>query len=320
MAYEKRLCILKQLKKGFTADGGPLSGAVFAERLGDTLTVTPRLAGLAPLSDGRYALAVCVGGQTYCFGLEGKQPLRAEGAPSLKEGFSALLCFLRQEAEPIAFGRCGSASADENFLLDAVVKRRPIPVPLPPNQLPGAPSPQVPLAPGAPLPEEDGEPFRDAAAARYDDEALADSDYFACEAHEDAHPSSPSECAEKAEGSADGADEKTVPPLRLVRRGTTYYDSVSAKLKEAFKRYPREEKLLSVFPRSEWVRTDAALLGVIYAEGLPRYLCVATETPPPAEVGENYLFVPVSVFSEEEGVYVVFQDADTGEYAKVEQS
>ena len=63
MAYEKRLCVLKQIKKGFSADGSPLSGAVYAERMGSELTVTPRLAGIAPVKEGRYALAVWAGGR-----------------------------------------------------------------------------------------------------------------------------------------------------------------------------------------------------------------------------------------------------------------
>src|SRR5699024_9097211 len=71
MAYEKKLCILKQIGKGFTADGMPLMGAVYAERLGSDLTLTPRIAGLAPLHEGRYALAVVVGRKEYCLELKG---------------------------------------------------------------------------------------------------------------------------------------------------------------------------------------------------------------------------------------------------------
>ena len=51
MAYEKRVCVVKQIKKGFSADGGALTGAVYAERLGGELTITPRIAGLSPLRD-----------------------------------------------------------------------------------------------------------------------------------------------------------------------------------------------------------------------------------------------------------------------------
>ena len=74
MAYEKRVCVMKQVKKGFTADGGALSGAVYAERTGETLKITPRLLGLAPVRDGRYVLVVRASGQTFC--LDGADPQR----------------------------------------------------------------------------------------------------------------------------------------------------------------------------------------------------------------------------------------------------
>ena len=93
MAYEKRVCVLKQVKKGFSADGGALTGAVYAERLGSDLTLTPKIAGIAPLREGRYAFAVWVGGQTYC--VEYGASMRIANAPSLSRGISVLLCFIR---------------------------------------------------------------------------------------------------------------------------------------------------------------------------------------------------------------------------------
>ena len=39
MSYEKRVAVLKQINKGFSADGGALSGAVYLERFGRELTV-----------------------------------------------------------------------------------------------------------------------------------------------------------------------------------------------------------------------------------------------------------------------------------------
>ena len=62
MPFEKRVCVLKQVKKGFTADGSALSGAVYCERLGEEITVMPRLLGIAPVKEGRYALALWVAG------------------------------------------------------------------------------------------------------------------------------------------------------------------------------------------------------------------------------------------------------------------
>ena len=88
MAYEKKLCILKQIGKGFTADGMPLMGAVYAERLGSDLTLTPRIAGLAPLREGRYALAAVVGRKEYCLELKGNTALRVPACPSLENGFA----------------------------------------------------------------------------------------------------------------------------------------------------------------------------------------------------------------------------------------
>lgn len=171
MAYEKKLCILKQIGKGFTADGMPLMGAVYAERLGSDLTLTPRIAGLAPLHEGRYALAVVVGRKEYCLELKGSTALRVPGCPSLENGFAVLLCFVKEDIEPVAFGSCGSAPSDYKQLVE-IFRSLPgervsfsspaparsaekseedegqhiPPVPLPPTGVPGVPGPNTPLS------------------------------------------------------------------------------------------------------------------------------------------------------------------------------
>lgn len=295
------------MKKGFTADGGPITGAVYAERLGGELTVTPRIAGLSPVAEGRYALVVQAGGKYYPFELKGNEAQKAEDAPPIAEGFSVLLCFVRGEAEAIAFGRCGSAPDDYLPLLRALSeqpRKRPVPVPMPPNQIPGAPSPQVPLAPAVPVPDSEEEALRDMAAAKYDDEAIASANFYEDNA---------SACPPAEENAA-------VHPFRLKRGGLTYYNKIAAKLKEAFEKYPRDNTLCAALPHSEWVKTEGALLGVVYAEGTPRYLCVALKNAPPEEAKEASVFVPVGPYSEDEGYFVVFQDADTGDYVKVERS
>lgn len=322
MAYEKRICVMKQIKRGFSADGSALSGAVHAERWGKDATFTVRLLGLAPVREGRYALAVCVGGRTEAFDLDGKDSFRMQDAPSLKDGFSALVCFVRGEAEAVAYGFCGNAPSDHLALLkgfsegEKKKRKRPIPVPLPPNQIPGAPSPQVPLAPAVPLPDREG----------YDDEALAADDYFrgkrdVCEGDENetAACGGQRETAQKEGGRLSGKDGAgdVFPPFR-VARGTTYYESVREKLEEAFRKYPKDTRLSGTFPHSEWVNAGAALLGIVYEEGLPRYLCLAAEGKdgPPEEMKGEGVFVPLNPFSEDEGFYVLFQDAETGETVK----
>ena len=203
MAFERRVCVLRQVRKGFSADGSALTGAVYAERLGTELTVTPRIAALSSLKEGRYALFVWVDANIYCLELKGVAPLRIENAPSLSAGFAALLCFVRGEPEPVAYGRCGAAPERYGALLEeAPARKRPIPVPNPPIQTP-APGPNVPLAPTVPLPEPAPEPssHEGRAAARYDDEAIAASDYFADAGDGD----------EKAAPAAEGAHGAAAP-------------------------------------------------------------------------------------------------------------
>ncbi len=314
MSYEKRVCVLKQIKKGFSADGSALSGAVYCERLGDTLTVTPKLAGAAPVKEGRYGLVLRAEEKTLLFELNGNLPLRRENAPSVKNGFAALVVYLRGEAEPVAFGSCGSAPSAYEPLL-AAVKEKPSPaVPLPPFETPAPVAPNVPRAPGVPLP--DPLPFRERALSEYDDEAIASVDYYS-HADEEAPRGGGGQAQEEKAGS--GPREDAADPLYPPRsRGSlTYYKELREKLDFAFAGFPRDDTLKEVFPQSEWVRRENALLGIVYRAGRPQYLCVAAEreTPPP-EMGENALFVPLAGG----GVWMVFQDADTGEYVRVSLS
>lgn len=321
MAFERRVCVLRQVRKGFSADGSALTGAVYAERLGTELTVTPRIAALSSLKEGRYALFVWVDANIYCLELKGGAPLRIENAPSLSAGFAALLCFVRGEPEPVAYGRCGAAPERYSALLEeAPARKRPIPVPNPPIQTP-APAPNVPLAPTVPLPEPTPEPspHEGRAAARYDDEAIAASDYFAGTGDGDEKTAPAAEGAHGAAAPGDAGD------LLLRPRGSlTYYYEVRERLVKAFAEGEKDERLLAVFPRSEWVRRGGALLGVVYEEGIPRWLCVAAAAaegdPPPEAMGGHAVFVPQTHFSQKEGFWVVFQDADTGEYGKVGES
>lgn len=339
MPYEKRLCVLKQLKKGFSADGSPLSGAVYAERLGHELILSPKIAGLSPLREGRYALAVWIGGKTYCLELKGNEQLRISDTPPLKDGFSALLCFVRSgDAEPIAHGFCGGAPSEHGILLSVFSKKEKLPEEREKAQKLEPKNSKA--EPPVPSETEYGEvaseqaPFRGAAdgkpefgeIGKYDDEAIASSDYFGrvWATLEDAGADACDKDEEKAAKDGDRACEdetnQTVHPFRLARGGLTYYKEVAPKLAAAMKKYPKDDTLKSVFPCSEWVKTENALLGVIYAEGQPRYLCVAMKDEPPAKVREFCIAVPESPYTETERYFVVFQDADTGEYVRVENA
>lgn len=326
MAYEKRVLVLRQIRKGFSADGSALSGVVYAERLGNELTVTLRIPGISPLKEGRYLLVLRLKGSFYCLAL-GDGAMKIADAPSVKEGFSALLCFVRGEAVPVAFGNCGGESGDYAPLLAALTenaKKKPLPTPMPPFQTPAPPEPNVPFAPGVPLPgpdpdapAEDKSPFRENAAS-YDDEAIAQDNYFSSG---DENAAGEVLEGEQGEETADtgGAAPHADDTLLFPRGSLTYYREVREKLEAVMKTYPPDTRLKWAFPHSEWVRSENRLIGVVYEEGIPRYLCVAADSED-GESMENATFVPATPFSDEKGFWVVFQDADTGAYVKVENS
>lgn len=294
MAYEKRMCVMKQLKKGFSADGDPLSGVVYAERLGEELTVTPRLLGLSPVTEGRYVLVFRAENSTL-FLEYGGSPIKTRCSSSLKNGFSALLCFVRGEAEGIAFGGCGDIVPPERLLSalsEGGVKEEKYP---------------EEQARGKEL------PFRELG---YDDEAIAQDNYYAPKLDEDGG----GEGEDRAkEGTIEGGGDPLEDEMDGDPRGSlAYYFEVKEQLDAAREKFPSDERLKAVFPQSEWFQTDVALLGIVYEEGKPRYLCVAVERTgdPPEDMQGACSFVPLP-YEGEKGFWIVFQDADTGDTAKV---
>ncbi len=293
MAYERRMCVLKQIKKGFTADGGALSGVVYAERMGD-LILTPRVCGLVPVQEGRYALVLAVGMKKYFFELRGNTPLRVPDAPALAGGFSVLIAFVRlnAEAEPVAFGRCGADPNTAAALLAALKGAPPV------GETVSAPKAQDRQdAPPAPVP-----PARENAApseppgvqkAQYEDEAIAAQNYFAPEG--------------QMSQEGDDVSQKTL------RRSPAYYESVREKLLAAFRDGGEDETLARAIPLSRWTKRGNALVGIVFEHGMPKYLCAAVpaEGNPPAAFQGKAVRVPVDFGNA--AYYVLFQDAETGE-------
>ncbi len=333
MAYEKRVAVLKQVGKGFSSDGSVLTGAVYAERLGKDLTLKIQAAGLAALKDGRYVVVFSAEGKRYCLDLGKGESIHVSDAPSLKEGFCVLLAFVKDAVYPVAFGVSGkpqdTAVSLMKLLMEQGEKKGDMPpVPVPPVEIPPV-GPNVPRAPVVPVPDfpqkegqDDGAPFRERACA-YNDEAIADADYFAesvqkSDRNEDSAGKSQKKRGKTSGGENSQKDDLSVNPFLRTKGKLTYYKKVRRDLEEAFRKFPKDTRLLSVFPRSEWVKTDHALLGIVYENGQPRYLCVAAEKngAPPDDMKENCVFVPESPFTEERGFYIVFQDADSGAYVK----
>ena len=102
--YTKNIAVIKELKSGFSVDGGPLSGIVKAEKYGNNLKVEVSLINFAPVTEGKYVSAVS-DGKTVCI-LDG---LSFEGVSKVDtgQGFAALVCYVNGTVSPIASAVCG---------------------------------------------------------------------------------------------------------------------------------------------------------------------------------------------------------------------
>lgn len=313
MAFEKRVCVLKQIKKGFAADGKTLSGVVYAERWNEELTLNVRLVDTAPVREGRFALTVWVGGKIYCRDFESTL-FKIREAPGLQGGFSALITFVKGDAEPVAFGSCGAAPSDYTTLLNVFKNEE-------------KKKSRVQKREGTgekvqPYCEIEQKEEKKREGNGYDDEAIASANYYgeAGKTHENGGADGAPYEKEAAEEIAGGTCENAeVEHPFGTGRTLAYYDTIKERLRLAFEKYPRDMRLNGIFPTGEWVRAEGALLGILYEKGLPRYLCIAVEkgSDPPKEFSESGVFVPLSHFTETEGFYVIFQDADTGEVLKI---
>ena len=54
MNFVKKMCILRQVKQGFSGDGRTLSGLIKIEQYGKNLSVEVSVINFAPLSSGEY--------------------------------------------------------------------------------------------------------------------------------------------------------------------------------------------------------------------------------------------------------------------------
>ncbi len=122
MNYVKKMCILRQIKQGFSADGKPLTGLVKVEQYGKNLAVEVSIINFAPLSTGEYYCLLSDGkGRTEMLALRGKSLFNLLTDMEVGEGFCAVVCHVRGEVTPIAYGVNGSKIYDWRAILNATL-------------------------------------------------------------------------------------------------------------------------------------------------------------------------------------------------------
>ena len=102
--YSKNIAVIKALRSGFSTFGANLSGLVKAEKYGSCLRAEISLINFAPLSAGRYVTAITDG--TVCALFEGSGGEVLTEADTSR-GFAAAICFVNGTVTPVAAAVCG---------------------------------------------------------------------------------------------------------------------------------------------------------------------------------------------------------------------
>lgn len=314
MSYTKNIAVIKGLKDGFSADGGPLSGLVKTEKYSHNLKVEIKLINFAPLTEGRYVAAISDGAHIEiienCF-FEGQSELDS-GA-----GFAAVICYVNGGVRLIASAVCGNLQSAVLGLKGEIEKAEKI---KPEDSTAGA------IAENGEKEEQAEENF--AGKIGYEDEAIAEENYYEFgEADESREPLCKNTQEEKSgcelyeNEKASGAFEESAGGL--ARGG--FYDRMKEETEKLFSSYPRCEELENAVEGSQWVKISYGeknfyVFGVLKSAGIPRYLCYglpSNDSSAPPESMRGYAsFLPVEADAWA-GFWIMYQDADTGASIKI---
>ncbi len=342
MNYVKKMCILRQIKQGFSGDGKALTGLIKLEQYGKNLAIEVSVINFAPLSSGEYYCLIADDkGRTEMLPLRGKSLFNIITALDISRGFCGVICFVKNGIYPIAYGANGDKIYDWRALVaDALGEEKPrethFATASATSDNTQSNEQLTQKSPPAPVQTQ-----TTANKNEYDDEEVANVNYYQKEAQEnerttdqknsdddDVESNDQAKTQEQETNvEEDGDDSRVLRPFAQDPDG--YYLSVKAEIDELFQRYEKDERLKNTFPSSEWVRipaenqTGEQLVGVIYDDWKAKYVCYALPTEngvsPPEEIAEICVFVPATPFENQKGFFVIFQSAATGECIKPEK-
>ena len=298
MNYIKKMCILRQIRQGFSGDGKTLSGLIKIEQYGKNLAVEVSVINFAPLVSGEYYCLLSDGkGKTEMLTLRGKSLFNLLSDLDISNGFCGIICYVKNDVVPIAYGVNGNKTYDWKTILNAtlppvfpkitpdvggeIAKTSPVLENNIKNEAPmyeSAPIPLVkPESESAPTPYEATSPLQqekshssksDNKKVDYDDETVASDNYFEEEDNEriqlsetgkNAHTSS-ADKKQRAKGRPDGAKDEDDSNVRDAFKTSPdgYYLAVKEEIDKLFKNYPADKTLQGAFSCSEWVRVKGS--------------------------------------------------------------
>lgn len=319
--YLKKIAVIKQLKGGFSADGGCLSGLVKIETYAGYLKAEVSLINFAPLSEGRYVFGVSDGKNTVVFE---DVCFECESTFNCKNGFAFVVCFCHGSASPIASAYCGQAASFLPTLTQEIQRREQV------------------------------KPKKSNGAA-YDDEAISEVNYYENKADKDGEPLYKDEKEEKLLFSG-GEDEKAVRPVKITQgegqdgisegkvdssdgqlqdkepddedlagglAGGDFYSRMQSDIEKIFASHPKDSDLEEVLQGGRFVKIEYGegkyyAFGVLYIGGNAQYVCYgvpsSNSNEPPKSLKGFSSYIPCK----NGGYWMTYQDAKTGVSVDIE--
>lgn len=319
--YVKKIAVIKQLKGGFSADGGLLSGLVKIETYAGYLKVEVSLINFAPLSEGRYVFGLSDGENVLIFD---DVQLECESPFNCQRGFAFVVCFCKGQAFPVASAYCG-LGAEYLTELTQEVKRR-----------------------------EEVNP-KSGNGTAYDDEAISEVNYYDDEVDKDGQPVFEDK-EEEGLLSSGGQDEEDIRPVEVAQEeradglnnqavgsggemvqsegnddepligglaGGDFYSRMQPDIEKIFSTYPKDSDLEEILEGGRFVKIwygegQYYAFGVLYVGGNAQYICYGVPSTNPDEPPKSLKGFSSFIPCKNGGYWMTYQDAKTGVSVEVE--
>lgn len=304
--YSKSIAVIKGLKEGFSADGGPLTGVIKIERYGRAVRAEVTKINFAPLTDGKYVTGVTDGKTTIVF--EG-DVYEGDDEIDTSCGFAALICFINGSVAPVASAVSGNYHGEALGIKSYIES----------------------------LERVNNNAESEQAAQKYEDEAIAEENYYEYAQTDESGGSLRTDTQKEESRGTALQNEKTVGAIKkeqggledreTLSYGGSFYDKMKEEIEGLLSAYPPESALCALIDGSKWVKINYGddkyyVFGVIYSGGNPKYLCYGVPTmggdkPPESMVGLAS-FLPANEDGSDGGYWVMYQDAQTGISIKID--
>ncbi|MGN1103727.1 MAG: hypothetical protein ACI4QI_02510 [Candidatus Coproplasma sp.] len=334
--YLKKIAVIKQIKGGFSADGGVISGLIKVETYAGYLKAEVSLINFAPLSEGRYVFGLTDGTGFVMFE---DVMFECESKLDLQNGFAFVICFCKSDASPIASAYCGQGAGYLTLLSQEMQRREQV------------------------------KPKKGSGAA-YDDEAISEVNYYEDKVDKGGNPLFEDKKEEELQH-AGGENEKDLRPVKIQAEGQDgvsgqsarsgedsvsgekndeeplsggesaasgkndeeplsgglaggdFYSRMKGDIEKIFSTHPKAAELEEVLKGGRFVKVEYGegqhyAFGVLYVGGNAVYICYGVPSSNPVEPPKSLKGFSSYIPCKNGGYWMTYQDAKTGVSVDIE--